>query len=156
MKIADHVAITRKESKTKTKVPHAISGAECYKLMQSKQDEKQRQQEAKGKRGKTSKNSTKKNGDVAAVISEIVDETVLSLHSDDEDSLGVSSDNEECFACLGREDWNVPNAWIGCSTERCGRWFHKACLSDDVSSMTQQQLKEYDFFCKSCEQKNKK
>ena len=51
LKIADHVAITRKESKTKTKVPHAISGAECYKLMQSKQDEKQRQQEAKGKRG---------------------------------------------------------------------------------------------------------
>ena len=147
--------ITRKQSETKTKEPHAISGADCYKLMQSKQDEKQRQQESKGKRSKKSKNSTEEHGEVVD-NSRVVDETAISLHTDDEDSLDNNSHNDVCFACLGSEDWDVPDAWIRCSTEKCGWWFHKNCLSEDVSSMTQQQLDDYDFYCKSCEQRNMK
>ena len=152
LKISDDVVITRKFPKTTIKTPPAISGKSCYKLMQEAQDEKKRKLESKGKKGKNTKQTTK-NNEVHELNSDVRIEDEIVFASDEDDS--EDNDSEMCFACMGKEDWNVPQAWIGCSNSRCGRWFHKDCLAIDVTDMTGEELDALEFYCKACE-KNKK
>ena len=71
------------------------------------------------------------------------------LMSEEDDSFDFNA--EVCFVCLGSDDWHVPDAWIGCSAEKCQRWFHKMFINNDcVMSMTQEELESYDFYCKTC------
>ena len=38
-------------------------------------------------------------------------------------------DEDVCYACLGNDEWEIAEAWIGCSNRRCHKWFHKTCLT---------------------------
>ena len=64
------------------------------------------------------------------------------MFDDSDDDLGLEDENC-CYACLGKEDWKVDEAWIGCSNNKCNKWFHKTCIAEDVVNMTAEQLKKY-------------
>lgn len=175
LKIADHVLITRKNVKTKPKAPPAISGKQYCEYLKKQQDEKKRLFDEKEKRklerlqkGKTQKNKSQKGKKRKRTVEdtseeEIVEETdeedegkqeenQMVLDSDSDCSLKI--DNEMCNACYGKENWSVPEAWIGCSGRRCEKWFHKECISGDICSMTDDELKDYQLLCESCSKLN--
>lgn len=54
----------------------------------------------------------------------------------------------------GDEQKDEPDVWIGC--EYCFRWFHKECLADDFTSMTEDEIKAFDFKCRTCQKSKKK
>ena len=74
---------------------------------------------------------------------------------DSEDDLLLEEDNC-CAACLGSENWTVGSAWIGCSNARCSKWFHKACISEDIINMTAEQLRAFEFYCNMCKKRRNK
>ena len=76
------------------------------------------------------------------------------VYDDSDEDCGVAEENS-CFACLGNENWDLGEAWIGCSNRRCSKWFHKSCLSVDVSRMSTKEIEDFEFFCKLCEKKRK-
>ena len=53
--------------------------------------------------------------------------------------------NAACAACLGTEQWNVNNTWIGCST--CEAWIHICCVSTEVERTTETQIIKLNFVC---------
>ena len=150
LKISDHVMITRKVTKTKPKTPPAISGKEYCDFLQKQQQEKSRKvREKEQRRQERIQKGTKRKrteGDQEVESLEMV------LMSDDDISL--EQDSDICFACYGTEGWEVPELWIGCSGIGCDKWYHKDCLSTDISNMTQEELDDFSYFCKICEKKS--
>ena len=152
LKISDSLIITRKITKTKPKLPPAISGNEYLQFLQKKQDEKKKQLELKEERKKKRemKKAEKNAGTKRTLFTEESEESGQEMEFDDEESIEMEEENT-CFGCGGNDEWDQPNVWIGCST--CSKWFHKACISEDVMTMTEEELLEYNYYCKSCEQK---
>lgn len=167
LKINDTVLITRKVSKTKSKVPPAVSGKALCNMLKKQQEEKRRaledkenrkklreerkqqKEQNKLKRGRTTKHAN--DNEVPFDESESDHEVVFDDNSDD--SLNV--EQNVCGACHGSERWDENDAWIGCST--CPYWFHKDCISEDVVAMSNAELLSFKFYCRSCEKilKNK-
>ena len=81
------------------------------------------------------------------------DEIVIRVENDR--TREIDDDMESCHACLGKDAWEEPNAWIGCSGKRCKMWFHKECLSDDIVKMNDDELEKFNYYCKLCEKKGK-
>ena len=56
---------------------------------------------------------------------------------------------------LRDEEWNDNEKWIGCSgiensKTNCDSWFHKSCLSEEVSNMDADQVQSYELLCETC------
>ena len=158
LKIADSVIITRKVVKTKPKIPPAVSGKVLNNFLKKQQEDKQRAQEEKDERKrlreekKVETHNKKKKNNRAIEKEEEEDQIVFDDSSDDSMKL---DDADVCHACLGNEGWEDDGAaWIGCSNDKCTLWFHKECISDEVCEMNEEQLEEFQFFCKKCEKKN--
>ena len=161
-KLSDSLIQTKRFKKKKTERPDAITGSAYFQMETQKQEEKRRklrqQEERKKKRiqkqleaqAKGSKTVGKRTRQTAS-SSESDDENNI-VFDDSDDNVGFEEDNC-CAACLGNDDWNVDSAWIGCSNERCNKWFHKNCISIDVGTMTEEQLQKYEYFCKMCAKK---
>ena len=63
-----------------------------------------------------------------------------------------------CQACHGNEGWADNDLWLGCSgygNKKCDKWFHKACLSEEVAQMDEAQLKEFELICDACKLQEK-
>ena len=39
---------------------------------------------------------------------------------------------------------------IGCDTNYCRRWYHRACIDIDLSGMTKKEIQKVPFVCKYC------
>ena len=39
---------------------------------------------------------------------------------------------------------------IGCDTNYCHRWYHRACINIDLSGMTEKEIQKVSFVCKYC------
>ena len=75
-------------------------------------------------------------------------EPKMILESDSED-LDMEETNV-CRGCNEVEGWNDHSLWIGCSGSNCNSWFHKTCISNDVTAMNKDELNDYEFFCEAC------
>ena len=158
--ISNDVIITRKISINKTKVPFAISAREHVNHLKEKQDKKKRELDEKEKRKEDRLNKKKKK--VAKSSNKSPEENdenenVEMILDDSEDELPEINTNV-CRACHGEDGWDEPDLWIGCSgfgRKKCDHWFHKACLSEDVAKMDEDQLKEYELLCEMCTTKSK-
>ena len=156
--ISDDVIIKRKISINKTKVPFAISAREHVEHLQSKQNKKKRELEEKEKRKTDRQNKKKKKTAVAAAV-----ETVEQEAGSEEIILDDSEDLTEteiniCQACHGDEGWADNDLWLGCSgygNKKCDKWFHKACLCEEVAQMDEAQLKEFELICDACKLQEK-
>ena len=58
-----------------------------------------------------------------------------------------------CRGCNEVEGWNDHSLWIGCSGSNCNSWFHKTCISNDVTAMNEDELNDYEFFVKHVRQR---
>jgi len=106
------------------------------------------EEDRKRKRAENKINNRQKKMKTSNVVQEVpYDDTDEELFSDNEFS---------CHACLGDEDWNIDTAWLACSNECCKHWFHKSCISYNVVQMSNGELEEFKFFCKTCIKKNMK
>ena len=157
LKIADSLIITRKFSKTKSKIPAAISGKDYFEYAAKVQEEKAQKLRAQEerKRKRLEKQETVKQKKKKATLrkdssSENEEESRIEFDDSEEE---IDLEENCCHACLGGEDWSINSEWIGCSGIRCNRWFHKRCISDDVYNMTAAELENYEYFCKFCERK---
>ena len=164
LKISDSLIITRKFTRTESKVPYAISGRDYFDLAKKTQEEKEKkiqlQEERKKKRlekqalAKSKKTQKKRKlNDRSETENEAESENEAETQvvlDDSDDDMGLDEENC-CFACLGNEDWTNNRAWLGCSGTRCRKWFHKSCISDEVCDMDNEQLREFEFFCKDCQ-----
>lgn len=156
LKISDSTIITRKVVKTKAKTPPAFSGTVCRQLLWEQQQKKSKELELKEQRRvkrlekQKSQAQANKKDNVPAVEDEVSDNDIRYADSSDDD---IESERNCCGACEGTENWNEGNMWIGC--ESCPRWFHKACLSDDLAKMSVKELKKYEFNCPVCVKMNK-
>ena len=68
---------------------------------------------------------------------------------DEEWTEGSTSSCRECFKrFVGREKQTA----IGCDTDYCRRWYHRACIRDDfdVQGLTEKQIREKPFVCRYC------
>ena len=75
-------------------------------------------------------------------------------YADDSDDLLDVEESNDCQACGGDENQDVPDAWIGCS--QCPAWFHKYCLNDDFENMTRKEIGKLNFLCNLCSQKKQR
>ena len=163
LRLSDSLIQTKRFKKKKNDRPDAITGSAYFQMETQKQEEKreklrqqeerkqkriQKQLEAQEKGSKTVGKRTRR----AASSSESDDNVVF---DDSDDDVEIEEDNC-CAACLGNNEWNVDSAWIGCSNERCKKWFHKNCISMDVNSMTDEQLQKFEYFCQICEKRRMK
>ena len=126
-------------------------------------EERKRKREEKLRENQSRKKSKKKKQEIISSESTsedeeergddagIYDDTIIVYETDDDDML--LEDENVCEACFGKEDWNLDEAWLGCSGRRCRKWFHKRCISDEVCKMTEKELIEFDFNCKICSRK---
>ena len=57
-------------------------------------------------------------------------------------------ESNECNACGGEEGQDDVDKWIGCN--KCPRWYHKYCLSEDYENMSLEEIKELNFICNFC------
>ena len=165
MKIAeDSMAPSRKLSKRKVKTPTAIAASHYIdhlrKTQQEKEEKERQKEERKRMREEKKKEKTllaaskkkKKNLDRAESESTSAEET-----DEDVEVIYASSDEDEvfdenyCGACGGNNEWEIGSKWIGCN--RCSRWFHKSCLSEEIESMTVEDLENFDFQCNVCQKK---
>ena len=78
-------------------------------------------------------------------------ETSVDNECDDE---YVEAPEDICSACLGREGFNKGSNWIGCN--RCPRWYHKSCLSENIAQMSLKKLQAFNFICNFCDTNEKK
>lgn len=160
LKISNQVVLTRKFTKKNAKRPYAITGNEYFNSEKKKQQEKiekQQQIEERKRLEKREAGPSKPSGKKTKhrILASDSEEDERITFDDSDDELDLDDDNC-CSACLGAENWNEDDAWIGCSNDKCSKWFHKICLTPAVLSMTQEELDKYDFFCDICERRNKK
>ena len=148
--ISPKLIIARKETKVKSRTPNAVSGDAFTKYATQVQADKQRKiiekEERKRKReeDKRLKASLPKKTRITAKRKLIIENSMSETETDDETQITYDDSSESelqedissCFACLSNEQWNIPEAWIGCSGKKCKRWFHKNCVSIEVTQMT--------------------
>ena len=143
---------TRKFSKTKSKIPAAISGKDFDFAAKIQEEKKQKIKALKDRKCKRLEKQTavkqNKKTKMRDVSSESEEENRIEFDDSEED---VELEENCSYACLGSEDWTIDSAWLGCSGTRCNRWFHKKCINEDVCNMTEAELREYEYFCKLCE-----
>ena len=168
MKIAhDSMAPSRKLSKRKVKTPTAIAASHYIDHLRKTQEEKEererQKEERKRMREKKKKEKTllaarkkrKKNLDRVESESRNAEET-----DEDVEVIYASSDEDEvfdeniCGACGGNNEWEIGSKWIGCNG--CSRWFHKSCISEEIESMTMEDLEKLDFKCNICQKRTKR
>ena len=151
-KISPSVLIDRKRPDMDRKLPLAISGKVCNDLLEQKQQEKldelNRKEENKKKR--IARQEQKKNSKKAKNNKELADNEIVYADSSDE---GGEAENV-CEACLGDENLNIDTAWIGCN--QCKRWYHRSCLSEEIESMSEEQIEDLDYVCDICQKQNAK
>ena len=84
-----------------------------------------------------------------AVGENSIDDEIEICYQDDTDfeafKESLQQPNAGCAACLGNEQWNVNNTWIGCST--CEAWIHRCCVSTEVERTTETQIEKLNFVC---------
>ena len=122
------------------------------------QEQRKRKREEKKKnptKPKPRKKSTKRNLiDTFSGNETEEDDTINCIVFADSSDEDIEQDEySACYACLSKEQWNNPDSWIGCSGNKCKRWFHKMCISDNLVKMTKQELKHYDHYCNLCRKK---
>ena len=146
LKISDNVVISRKTPVSKAKYPFAISGTEYIDMMRKKQEGKEKEllEKEKRKAEREAKSKQKK-----AKKQRVEHEIILETDSEDLDM----EETNVCRGCNGGEGWNDPSLWIGCSGSNCNCWFHKTCISNDVTAMNNDELNDYELFCETCEAK---
>ena len=161
--ISDSLIMTRKTPRLKSKVPPALSGKDFHQNLLKMQNEKERQQiekerrkeererkkaekekAKKGRRGnKRKRNESDDSSDPDAIV--------MDTDSDNMDR----EDENICFACLGNEGLDEGSNWIGCN--KCSRWYHRTCLSEEIENMTNEELVAFNFVCALCtESENRK
>ena len=166
--ISPSLVIKRKVPLSKLKTPPAISGREYTEYATKLQEEKKKkideQEQRKRKREEKKKNPTKPKPRKKSTKRNLID-TFSGNETEEDDTINCivfadSSDEDieqdeysACYACLSKEQWNNPDSWIGCSGNKCKRWFHKMCISDNLVKMTKQELKHYDHYCNLCRKK---
>ena len=149
----------RKTPKLKSKTPPAVSGKDFHQNLLKIQSEKeklqfekeQRKEErekkkaeknkcksANGERGKKRKINRSDDSSNADIV-------IMETDSDDLDDI---EDENMCYACLGNEGLDEGSNWIGCN--RCSRWFHRTCLSEEIEKMTREELVAFNFVCAPC------
>ena len=55
---------------------------------------------------------------------------------------------EKCGACYGENGLDDHDRWIGCN--RCPRWFHKGCLSEEIEQMNSEEIEVFNLICNTC------
>lgn len=167
MKIAsDSMAPSRKLSKRKVKTPTAIAASHFIDHLRKTQEEKEEKERQKDERKRMREEKKKEKTSIAASKKkkknrERAESESSSIPETDEDDeiIYASSDEDEvfdennCGACGGNTDWEIGSKWIGCNG--CIRWFHKSCLSEEIESMSVQDLKKLDFKCNDCLKRGK-
>ena len=135
----------KKCTKSKSKVPPAISGidyleslkmVEERKIIEWKKKEERKQERERKRLEKMEAKQKKKR--VASSDEDSEGEIVYA--SSDED---VDEGSDKCGACEGDEDWDIPGKWIGCI--KCVFWYHRACLSQEIENMSAAEIKAFQF-----------
>ena len=161
LKIDDEIIISRKITKTKPKVPPAISGTESVNYFKRLQDAKKEALEQKEKRkimreqkkndkimskGKKRKEpEEEENQSEEEEQSEDVEEPIRYDDSTDDEEV---FDDSSCGACEGKDYWEDGSKWIGCND--CSQWYHRSCLAINFMEMTEIEIKDFYFSCPKC------
>ena len=169
--ISEDVVIARKTT-SKPKIPYAISGSDYNKTLKINQEKKKKEEDAKQQRREKRLMKKNANSKSKATAKKSVKRTNRQLVSDHEDSTEDEPDivqyddsddsvlmeeltvREYCLACEGREKWGDGKAWIGCN--KCTGWLHRRCVSQEVESMTEAQIKRFTFTCFACSKTQEK
>ena len=107
---------------------------------ETRKREREMKKIGKNKRGDTSEEE------------ELMNEDQIPYDDSDED---FRDEVEGCEACGGNDRADEVEAWIGCSSKQCGFWFHRTCISDEISKMSFREIKKLPWYCKTCEKKRK-
>ena len=165
LKISEDLVIGKKSAKLKPKVPPAISGSDYRKSLMIVQDKKKKEIEDKEKRklDRESKKLQKSQGKAKASkrkrkesSEEEQDDDDISDHNivyDDSSDCELEEETNICHACFGGEQWEENDKWVGCN--HCSRWFHKACISNEMENMSPEDIINYNLKCKVCKTKQK-
>lgn len=175
LKIGSDVIMTRKVPKTKPPIPPAVSGDEYCKYLVKKQNAKVAEEEGKKQRKeereKKKELKSKKTGAAKKLFSKANNNhdcdndnsddsaDIQMVLDDSDDYVNLTIPSDECCACLGDNEKENPDAWIGCSY--CERWYHRVCLGEDYENSTNTEVKDIDLKCNECvkaeqRKKNKK
>ena len=92
--------------------------------------------------------SKSKKRSIEVVVQEDSSDEEVPLFNDESDVEEAVEDQNACQACLGTDQQDTAEAWIGCTT--CSRWYHRECLQIDFSSMTDEDIENLDFVCRAC------
>lgn len=158
--ISENVVMNRKVTLNQTKLPFAISGKDYIGHLKDKQEKKKRELDDKEQR-KVERERKRKKKPLARQRAEDQSRSEAMVLDDSDDELPELELNTNiCQACFGEEEWEVGELWIGCSgfgnkTKTCNSWFHKACLSEDISAMTEDQLRKFELLCDACKLKKR-
>ena len=149
--------VTRKETRMKPVHPPAVTGNDYYRNMLEKQKTKEQEQQKKTerkqirekKKAEREANAKKGKGNRKGKqpMNTMPQEDWDIVYADDTDDEEFDESNE-CRACGGDEGQNEIHKWIGCN--RCTRWFHKYCLSEEYEIMSLEEIKELNFICNFC------
>ena len=138
--------------------PPAVTGNDYYRNMLEKQKTKEQEQQKKTERKqirekkKAEREANSKKGKGKQPVHTMPREDWDIVYADDTDDEEFDESNE-CRACGGDEGQNEVDKWIGCN--RCTRWFHKYCLSEEYEIMSLEEIKEMNFICNFCSSRTK-
>lgn len=167
--IRDPITSTKKNTSVKPKHSPAFTGIDHLNFLRRTQREKEKLEEEKEKRKKerelkkklkeqAANNKGKRGG---KRVRETAKEDEQDTDKEDQEMVFMDSDSDldidnenKCEACFGNEDLDDNSKWIGCN--KCPRWFHKGCVSDDVEEMDEEELREFNFICHYCSKAVKK
>ena len=153
-KVAENIIYTKKFVKQKNPMPPSVSGRSYSNYIWKQQTAKQQALADKEKR-RVEREKKKLNMKPKNITDEETSEEEITITYDDESEYDLE-DLNKCLECGSSEEQENPDAWMGCSGKQCGNWYHRRCVSEQASQMTEGEVRSLIFYCKVCKQKRQK
>ena len=131
--------------------PPALSSKDYIDAAWANQEKKRKALEEKENRKKIREIKKRKISKKKESSDEETESDDENIEYNDTDDSNVEEDG--CFACEGTDQQEDSAAWMGCVGKNCGNWFHRRCVSQEATQMSEAQIKRFAFSCLVCERK---